>query len=243
MYNLEQKNWLLYGLLNFFATLAIYNFQRIYKASFSKIRSPWLSWVRTHKKYLLILTFASIAMIFALMIWLLQEVKIVTSILLFACVISFAYVVPLFGKSLREIPFIKSPMIAFVWVVVLFVFPAINEGISFHEIVFDLIAYYFFIIALTIPFDIRDLKYDDPKHHTLPMIFGINGAKFLAVAMLTVYFMYFEIYNEKLSFNILFVLANILLILLISFSSNKMKDEYFAMVDATMILVGLAYFL
>lgn len=242
MFNLEQNNWLLYGLLNFFATLAVYNFQRIYKASFSAIRSPWLSWVRNHKSYLIALTLASIAIVFGLLIWLLQEVKLVSSILLTTSVISFAYVVPLFGKSLREIPFIKSPMIALVWVCVLFVIPAINEGVAFQEIVLDLTAYFFFIIALTIPFDIRDLKYDDPKHHTLPMIFGINGAKFLAVAIVTVFFTYFASFNEKLSYNWLFVLANILLIVLISFSSNKKKEEYFALVDATMVLVGLAYF-
>jgi len=242
MYNLGENNWLYYGFLNFFATLAVYNFQRVYKASFTTIRSPWLFWVRSHKSYLIVLTLVSIGLVFGLLVWLLQEVKLVFSILLTSSVISFAYVVPLFGKSLREIPFIKSPMIAFVWVCVLFVFPAINEGVAFQEIVLDLSAYYFFIIALTIPFDIRDLKYDDPKHYTLPMIFGINGSKFLAVVIVTVFFTYFASFNEKLSYNILFVIANVLLIVLISFSSNKLREEYFALIDATMILVGLAYF-
>lgn len=182
-------------------------------------------------------------LVLVLLVWLLQEVKLASSILLATSVISFAYVVPLFGKSLREIPFIKSPIIGFVWVCVLFVFPAMNEGVSFQEIVPDLIAYFFFVSALTIPFDIRDLNYDNPKQHTLPMLLGINGSKFLAVLLTTAFFTYFAYFNEILSYNLVFVTANVLVIVLISFSSNKMREEYFALIDATMILVGLAYFL
>lgn len=134
-------------------------------------------------------------------------------------------------------------MIASVWVVVLFVFPAINEGVSFYPILPDLIAYFFFIIALTIPFDIRDLSYDDPKQKTLPMVVGVVGSKILAVVIITAFFTLFASFNEKLSYNLLFEIANISIILLITFSSNQRKDAFYALVDATMILVGLAYFL
>lgn len=199
-------------------------------------------WVQKHNVYLLLLTTVSILMVFVLTFLLLQEMKLILTILLITSLISFAYVVPVFGKSLREIPYFKSPIIAFVWVVILFIFPALNEGISFSQIFPDLTAYFFFIIALTIPFDIRDLKYDDPKQKTLPMVFGINGSKVLALLIVIGFYVYFASFNENMSYNILFILANVCVILLIIFSSNKRKDVFFALVDATMILVGLSYF-
>ena len=45
----------------------------------------------------------------------------------------------------------------------------------------------FFILAITIPFDIRDLKYDKSNLKTLPIIFGASKARLIGLLSLLVF--------------------------------------------------------
>ena len=44
-----------------------------------------------------------------------------------------------------------------------------------------------FVFAITIPFDIRDLKYDSLQLKTIPTIFGEEKARYIAYATLGIY--------------------------------------------------------
>src|SRR5690554_8135853 len=43
---------------------------------------------------------------------------------------------------------------------------------------------FFFILAATVPFDIRDLVYDGKHKSTIPQILGVKGAKTIALLFL-----------------------------------------------------------
>ena len=45
----------------------------------------------------------------------------------------------------------------------------------------------FFVFAITIPFDIRDLKYDHLQLKTIPTVFGEEKARYISYAALGVY--------------------------------------------------------
>ena len=45
----------------------------------------------------------------------------------------------------------------------------------------------FFILAITIPFDIRDLKYDEANLRTIPIIFGASKARLIGLLFLLVF--------------------------------------------------------
>jgi 4-hydroxybenzoate polyprenyltransferase len=52
----------------------------------------------------------------------------------------------------------------------------ISQNIALH-----LIARFLFVFAITIPFDIRDLKYDTQNLRTIPLFFGALKSRFIAV--------------------------------------------------------------
>ena len=62
-----------------------------------------------------------------------------------------------------------------------------------------------FIIAITIPFDIRDVEYDKKKTYTIPMLVGDKMAKKIAVFFIT-FFLIIDsyLYLNNLNFGFLF---------------------------------------
>lgn len=243
LYDAGVGNWLIYGVFNFFSVLFVYNFHRIYKATFSKVRTPLLEWVLKNKGFVFYLLFISLLTCLALftVLW---KGKIALLLLFGTMVLlSLVYVVPLFGKSLRQLPYLKSPLIALVWVVVLFIFPSLNEGISFRALAGPVSSYFLFFLALTIPFDLRDMQIDSSTQKTLPMVLGEKGSRFLSVGLIAVYFIYFAVFNENLRYNVFFI-SSILFLSFLLYTSKRGKSEtYFACLDLSMLLIGLAYFL
>lgn len=102
--------------------------------------------------------------------------------------LTFHYAIPLFGmKNIRMLSGLKIFIVALVWSVATVILPIedvygqldLDNWLSF-------IQRYIMVVVLTIPFEIRDLKYDNTALGTLPQQIGINASKWLAVI-----FMYF----------------------------------------------------
>lgn len=104
--------------------------------------------------------------------------------------ISLAYVLPIFsrGRRLRDFPYIKIFLIAFSWSWITVLIPAVEFGLYYNIPLYLLfLERFFFIFAITIPFDIRDLEIDRFNGvRTLPAVLGIHKAKLLALSALTV---------------------------------------------------------
>lgn len=114
-----------------------------------------------------------------------------------ALAVSLAYALPLFpvkGKwiRLRDFPFVKIFLIALVWVYLTVFIPLLFSAIPAEAMLdvlpFDMLCWGFesflLIIALTIPFDIRDLPYEAGKVKTIPGLLGWKNARLLAVLLL-----------------------------------------------------------
>lgn len=82
--------------------------------------------------------------------------------------------------SLRYVSLLKIFMIAFVWagVTVFFI-----DDFTFIGVLY-FIELVLFVIALTIPFDIRDVNFDDGSIKTLPIVLGVFRTKFMAIICL-----------------------------------------------------------
>ncbi len=107
--------------------------------------------------------------------------------------LSFLYAQPFFPLNrkilpLRNIPFVKLWVIVLVWVLSTYALPLfsvfIDIGTSGWVLFFS--QQFFFIAALTIPFDIRDMHSDDPFQKTLPMIVGVKKSMQLAIVFCTI---------------------------------------------------------
>lgn len=164
-----------------------------------------------------------------------------------------AYVLPIFKqKRLRDFPFIKIFLIALVWTWLTLVL-LINQQISTF-ILAIIIERILFFIAITIPFDIRDVEVDKTiQVKTLIHKLGINRAKYLALFLLAICSMILVLlyYREQLStaYFISLIVSYILAGILILFSSPAKEDYYFGgLLDATIglryliLLLILAYF-
>jgi 4-hydroxybenzoate polyprenyltransferase len=155
--------------------------------------------------------------------------------------ISVLYTLPIFGKSmrLRDFSFIKIFLIAFVWAFVTESIPLYESGISLKWIVILFVERVAFFIAITIPFDIRDLKLDLTNNvKTLPSILGIRRSTYVALFLL-MYCIGSEIYLDTNGIEgcIPTILAYILTGILLYRVYKKDNDYYFSgLMDGTIML-------
>lgn len=92
-------------------------------------------------------------------------------------------------SGLRDLPGIKIFMIAISWVFLCGFLPVWINGLdrfSMGELLLICVEKLLFVIAITIPFDIRDLRYDDARKKTIPQLLGISGSIYLATALLVI---------------------------------------------------------
>lgn len=163
-------------------------------------------------------------------------------LILLAGIVSLIYVVPFRKKSLREIAYLKSPLIAFVWTIIIIAFPWVNEyGIS-STIFPELLAYFYYFGALTIAFDIRDLEHDFESQKTTPQVVGITRTKVFSVVLILLFVLIIATLNENMRYNFLFYGGSLLSLLLILGINKQRKEVYYALIDASMMVIGLSYF-
>ncbi|WP_299625511.1 hypothetical protein [uncultured Tenacibaculum sp.] len=99
------------------------------------------------------------------------------------------YAVPVFkglSKNLRSIGTIKIFIIALVWAGVTSLIPLINHDISNGVKTLHFIQRFLFVVVLTLPFDIRDMKYDKKYLQTIPQIIGVERTKKVGFILLLV---------------------------------------------------------
>ncbi len=178
--------------LVFFGTLFLYCFQRLIGV-IKRERIDFLGdrnqWNFSHRKTLITLIFLSLFPLFYSLFKLNLQSKLV---ILFAAILSFVYAVPIinFRKKkirARDFPIVKIFFIALVWVLITVFLPAIESKsvISVTQLVYWAVIVFLVIIALTIPFDVRDLEFDDASLRTLPMLMGeMRAVRFAQLLLL-----------------------------------------------------------
>ena len=235
------ENDLFYGIFTLFAILSVYNGQRILKLQDRK-NSPWLDWVKLHKNSIIAITFISFLLSFYFLIQIIHFHQNSLLLLLFSGLISLFYVIKIRGKNLRELPYLKIHLISIVWVLMIILFPVINEQIYHNSIFIIALAHYFYILGVTIPFDIRDYHFDYEYQKTIPQVMGIKNAKYIAVLCLCIFYLLMTALFPLIAFSWLFIFAILIQILLILYSNTTQKDFYFAgFIDGSIALLGLSY--
>lgn len=202
------------NLFVFFATLFTYNFQRLVRLDVQGELSHRQQWLQANKKWLWLMTIVSaIAAVYFSLSLSFDSLRL----LLPLGVIALMYPLPLIpfkGKllRLREIPGIKIFLIALVWALV-----TVGILVEEHQLVWTTDVWLlflhrlFFVFAITIPFDIRDLKYDSLQLKTIPTVLGEEKARYVAYAALAVYELLVIaqfIFGETLSWQVLIALLS-----------------------------------
>ena len=155
--------------------------------------------------------------------------------------VSLGYVLPfLRGKRLRDFDFWKIFLVAgaFAWVTV--ALPWFHHRPGSPPDVWLLLERFCFIFAITIPFDIRDLRVDaHTRVRTIPALLGVWRSKGLAIALLIASVVFLFLGGWEISLG--FVLTFPLVAMLIWQASREREDAYYTgFLDGTMVvqLVG-----
>lgn len=238
---IENKNW--YSLFVFFSTLLTYNAQRIIKRR--QDQKDWstgrLLWIK--KNSILLYTFSIISATCTSWIYFKYLYQLHSFIFLIPlALISIFYALKLGNlKNLREIPHLKIHLIAFVWVASTVLFPAINEEITNSFTLYFSAAFYLYILAITVPFDIRDLNFDNPGNKTVPQVFGISIAKKIALITLLASLIIFFYILPDIQKAIALTFALLIPAILIQQTDIKKPEMYFSgLIDGAIILLSLS---
>lgn len=163
----------------FFGSITGYNFVKY--AGVAKLHHRSLA-----KGLRLIQIFSFISFLFLIWAAFTVELKILIWAAIFGS-LTLLYALPVFSKqrNLRSISGIKIFIIAFVWAGVTVVLPVSTVGeVSVVNIVMEFVQRFLLVLAWTIPFEIRDLRYDLLQLGTMPQRVGVTKTKLLGLALL-----------------------------------------------------------
>ena len=228
-------------LLVFLSTFSVYNLQRIVKHYFQKKNhNPRHSWIYKHN--LLISISSAFTSVLSIIIFFNLFDFVDFLLLLPFSLISTFYAFTIFPKqrALRDLPFIKIFLIAITWAVCSVFLPFIDVEVTLFYKQIALFTFNFlFIIAITIPFDIRDLKLDSEQTKTIPQVFGINKSITASLSLLIACaFIAFFIQETIL------VPPLIICFILIMQSKKEMPELFYSgILDGTILLFPLISFI
>lgn len=222
------------SLTPFFVALSIiisYNFIR-----FLEIKEKGFNWFKNwffeHKNELILLSIVSFILLGYITFFSNFNLKAILLLLPFAFM-TFFYVVPLFkiGKievSFRNFPFIKIASIAFAWAGITVLFPLYESNYEFTlNVYIEFLQRFFILIAITLPFDIRDVDVDPKSLKTLPQAVGVNSSKLIGYVLLFV-FVFLEFYKENYEILDVYLLIFLAIVsaIFLGFSSPKRSRYY-----------------
>lgn len=240
-------NWELI-ILTGLSTFAAYNFQRMVNIHKRVQQQPneRTKWLYKHKT--IIWAGIIIAAIMALYLVKSTNLEQIISAIPFGLIALLYANGLLFKRGIRDLPAIKIFAIAATWIYATAVFPLLNNPALFQEEI-GLISLFgvnqfIFIVALTIPFDIRDLKFDDANQKTIPQLIGITRSLSLSVILLVLHSAGFSILYYLNIIDIFCftgaVLANVITAYCITRTSVQADEIYFTgLLDGMLIVQPL----
>ncbi|WP_139000643.1 hypothetical protein [Hyunsoonleella aestuarii] len=206
----------------FYASITGYNFVKYF--AIAKFHHRQLAnWL----KFIQILSFVC----FILMCFYAAQLtlKALTFIVLLM-LLTFFYAIPFFSKSqtLRTIGGLKVYIIALVWVSVTVFLPLITLDYKINlDVIILGIQRFLLVIALMLPFEIRDLKFDSNELSTIPQKLGLKKTKLLGLLILMSLF-FLEFFKDSTAENHILVMFIVALItgLLVQFSKVEQNKYY-----------------
>jgi len=227
----------------FFSTISSYNLIRIFRVD--EVQPWFFEFIKSNKLIIVVLTVLSAitSLYFAMGF----RLKTLVWVLPFAIATIF-YINPFVKKkqrlSLRYIALVKLFLIAISWAGVTVLIPLVQHNINmgFNEIII-FIQRFLFVVAITIPFDIRDMSHDKEVLKTIPQAIGIPKSKWLGLVCLMFFlgltFLKSPLQIEQLRIH--FFIGAVTLLFLVNSTKNQNK-YYSALFVESLPIVWLGLF-
>ena len=219
------KNILLF---NFFASITGYNFVKYFGLARFHHRSlaTWLQFIQVFSFFC-----------FVLMCYYAFQIELETLFYIAGFgLITFFYAIPLLPKhflfdekkNLRSVGGIKIYVIALVWAGVTVFLPLIDNYVDISENVFiSSVQRFVFVIALMLPFEIRDMQYDSIRLSTVPQNIGMKWTKIIGVILLVLFYWLEYLKNEVNPKKIVTLLITLVTLSLL-IGAKKNQGKYYS---------------
>jgi len=243
-FNLPDNDSVLY--FNFFATITGYNFVKYFGVA--KFRYKDLAiWLRLIQLFSLLC--------FVLMLFFMAHLGTETLFYVAVfCVLTFLYAIPFLPKysllekfgNLRSIGGLKVFLIALIWTGVTVVLPLIeSSALVVFDVFLTCAQRFLFVVALMLPFEIRDLQHDHLKLHTIPQVLGLFKTKLLGAVLLVVIcvLQFFKNeYSPALNLVLILIMSYTFLLILISKKEQRLYYSSFVVEAVPVVWWLLACF-
>jgi len=145
-------------------------------------------------------------------------------------ILTVLYAVPALPKknNLRNLAGVKIFIIALVWTGVTIIVPSIYAGVTANlDFVVASIQRFLFIFVIMLPFEIRDLRFDDLSLETIPQTLGITKTKVFGSILLLVFLLLTFIKSVWFTAEILSITLVSTISLLFLWGTEKEQTKYY----------------
>ncbi|WP_420604224.1 hypothetical protein [Flagellimonas sp.] len=215
-------NFFLFGFV-FFSTIVCYNFVK-----YGVEAKKYLVVASTYHKNIQFFSFFCFVLAIYFLINL--DKKIWIAVLCLG-LISTLYAIPFLpkAKNLRNLGGFKIYIVALVWVGFTVLLPILDNDLDINwDLKISFLQRFILVVALILPFEIRDLQWDDPQIKTLPQVFGIYKTRMLGIALTIVFFVLTFLKDNLIGMEILMRLLISSLLIIVFLQKGRMQRRYFA---------------
>ncbi len=206
----------------FFSTIVCYNFIK-----YGVEAEKYLIVYNVYHKYIQFFSFLCFGLACYFLIQLDQKIWWATLML---GLISTLYAIPLLPKAgnLRSLGGMKIFIVALVWAGFTVLLPVLDGGKDHSWDLDVLLAQRFILVlALILPFEIRDLQWDSKELKTLPQLLGIKRTRRFGALLMFMFFVLTFFKDEVSSIEILTRGFLTVLLIAIFLLKREMEDKYF----------------
>lgn len=208
----------------FFSVIVCYNFIKYGVEAYK-----YLIVSNVYHKVIQIFSFVSFAFAIYFLVQLDEQIWVATIVL---GVLSALYAVPLLprAKNLRNLAGLKIYIVAFVWAGFSVLLPILDANMTLDwDFAVTFIQRMLLVLVLILPFEIRDMQWDDKKLRTLPQVLGVKNTVRLGIGLTLIFFLLTflkdELHQQEIALRAILCLALILVLL----SGKRLQSKYFVM--------------
>lgn len=207
----------------FFGVIVCYNFVKYGVEAYK-----YLVVSNDYHRIIQMFSFLSFGLAFYFLIQLDREIWVAIGIM---TLLSALYAVPLLpkAKNLRNLGGFKIYIVALVWGGFTVFLPVLDTKNPLQWDIWILFVQRFIlVVVLILPFEIRDLQWDDARLRTLPQVLGVEKTKKIGVALTLIFFFLTFLRDGVSQSEILLRLILCIAMIYVLLASKKMQSRYFA---------------
>ncbi len=208
----------------FFSVIVCYNFIKYGVEAYK-----YLIVSNAYHKVIQVFSFISFVFAIYFLIQLDKEIWVATIVL---GLLSALYAVPLLpkAKNLRNLGGLKIYIVAFVWAGFTVLLPVLDAKMPLNwDLAVTFIQRMLLVLVLILPFEIRDMQWDDSSLRTLPQVLGTKNTKRLGMGLTLIFFLLTFLKDGIHQLEVVLRLILSVLLILVLASNNQMKSKYFVM--------------